>query len=60
MVDTNFRLYVGVKEMGSFQHSSFLQGARVSAAGLIEIRNGKLKKCVYVWFLILSFVDDGC
>ncbi|KAL1907195.1 hypothetical protein Sste5344_006977 [Sporothrix stenoceras] len=42
VADTNFRLYVGLKDSGTFQHSSFLQGARISAAGLIKIRNGRL------------------
>lgn len=43
VADTSFRLYVGKKDSGAFQHSSFLQGGRVSAAGLIKIKNGKLK-----------------
>jgi hypothetical protein len=43
VADTSFRLYVGIKQSGAFQHSSFLHGARVSAAGLIKINNGKLK-----------------
>ncbi|KAJ3486107.1 hypothetical protein NLG97_g6678 [Lecanicillium saksenae] len=43
VADTNFRLYVGLKESGSFQHSSFLQGGRISAAGLIKIKNGRLQ-----------------
>ncbi|OAA63749.1 IQ calmodulin-binding motif protein [Niveomyces insectorum RCEF 264] len=42
VADTNFRLYVGIKVSGAFQHSSFLQGSRISAAGLIKIRNGRL------------------
>ncbi|PHH82624.1 hypothetical protein CDD82_5350 [Ophiocordyceps australis] len=42
VVDTSFRLYVGIKDSGAFQHSSFLQGSRISAAGLIRIRNGYL------------------
>lgn len=44
VADTSFRLYVGIKQSGAFQHSSFLNGARIIAAGLIEIKNGKLKK----------------
>ncbi|RSL60934.1 hypothetical protein CEP53_005272 [Fusarium sp. AF-6] len=40
--DTSFRLYVGIKNSGAFQHSSFLQGSRISAAGLIKIKNGRL------------------
>ncbi|PFH56788.1 hypothetical protein XA68_15983 [Ophiocordyceps unilateralis] len=42
VADTSFRLYVGIKESGVFQHSSFLQGGRISAAGLIKIRDGRL------------------
>lgn len=42
VADTNFRLYVGIKDSGAFQHSSFLQGSRLSAAGLIKIKNGRL------------------
>lgn len=42
VADTKFRLYVGIKSSGMFQHSSFLQGSRISAAGLIKIKNGKL------------------
>lgn len=42
VADTNFRLYVGIKDSGAFQHSSFVQGSRISAAGLIKIKNGRL------------------
>ncbi|PNY26768.1 Uncharacterized protein TCAP_03296 [Tolypocladium capitatum] len=42
VADTSFRLYVGIKDSGAFQHSSFLQGSRISAAGLISIENGLL------------------
>ncbi|KAK3942120.1 hypothetical protein QBC46DRAFT_380678 [Diplogelasinospora grovesii] len=42
VADTSFRLYVGIKNTGAFQHSSFLQGSRISAAGLIKIKNGRL------------------
>lgn len=35
-------LYVGIKKTGGFQHSSFLSGARVTAAGLIKVNQGKL------------------
>lgn len=44
VADTSFRLYVGMKKSGVFQHSSFLNGARITAAGLIEIEDGKLRK----------------
>ncbi|RFN55367.1 hypothetical protein FIE12Z_403 [Fusarium flagelliforme] len=42
VADTNFRMYIGIKDSGAFQHSSFLQGSRISAAGLIKIKNGRL------------------
>jgi hypothetical protein len=42
VADTSFRLYVGLKASGAFQHSSFLQGSRISAAGTIRIKDGKL------------------
>lgn len=42
VADTSFRLYVGIKSSGAFQHSSFLHGARISAAGLIKIKDGRL------------------
>lgn len=42
VADTSFRLYVGLKASGAFQHSSFLQGSRISAAGTIKIKDGKL------------------
>ncbi|RDL33115.1 Uncharacterized protein BP5553_08554 [Venustampulla echinocandica] len=44
VADTSFRLYVGIKQSGTFQHSSFLHGARISAAGSIKIKNGRLSK----------------
>lgn len=42
VADTSFRLYVGIKSSGAFQHSSFLQGSRISAAGLIKVKDGRL------------------
>lgn len=42
-LDTSFRIYVGIKASGAFQHSSFLRGARISAAGLIKIKNGQIR-----------------
>jgi hypothetical protein len=44
VADTSFRLYVGIKKSGAFQHSSFLHGARISAAGLIKITDGQLRR----------------
>ncbi|KAK5112506.1 hypothetical protein LTR62_004263 [Meristemomyces frigidus] len=44
VADTSMRLYMGIKQPGAFQHSSFLHGARVSAAGLVQIKGGQLRK----------------
>ncbi|RFU28361.1 hypothetical protein B7463_g7967, partial [Scytalidium lignicola] len=44
VADTSFRLYVGIKQSGAFQHSSFLHGSRISAAGLIKIKDGRISK----------------
>lgn len=42
VADTLGRLYVGIKSSGSFQHTSFLAGARISSAGSIGIEKGQL------------------
>lgn len=44
VADTSFRLYVGIKQSGAFQHSSFLHGSRISSAGLIKIKDGLITK----------------
>ncbi|KIV89557.1 hypothetical protein PV10_06947 [Exophiala mesophila] len=44
VADTSFRLYIGYKQSGSFQHSSFLHGARILSAGLIKVKDGQLRK----------------
>lgn len=46
VVDANAKLYIGLKDVGKFQHSSFLFGARVMAAGLIKVKKGQLKSLV--------------
>lgn len=43
VADTNNNLYIGIKQSGAFQHSSFLRGSRISAAGLITVREGQLR-----------------
>ncbi|KAL8716938.1 MAG: hypothetical protein Q9225_005776 [Loekoesia sp. 1 TL-2023] len=43
VADTSYELYIGIKQSGAFQHSSFLHGARVSAAGLIKVKDGQLR-----------------
>lgn len=42
VADTVGRLYIGIKDSGAFQHTSFLSGARISSAGLIGIEKGQL------------------
>jgi hypothetical protein len=37
-------VYIGIKQSGAFQHSSFLHGARISSAGLIKIKDGQLRR----------------
>jgi hypothetical protein len=44
VADTSFRLYLGIKQSGAFQHSSFLHGARISAAGLMKIKDGQIRR----------------
>jgi len=44
VADTSFRLYIGIKQSGAFQHSSFLKGARILSAGLIRIKRGQLRR----------------
>ncbi|KAL8969228.1 MAG: hypothetical protein Q9183_002097 [Haloplaca sp. 2 TL-2023] len=43
VADTAYNLYIGIKQSGAFQHSSFLHGGRVSAAGTIKVKDGKLQ-----------------
>lgn len=35
-------LFIGIKQTGKFQHSSFLYGGRVLSAGLLRAKNGLL------------------
>lgn len=44
VADTSMRLYIGIKQSGAFQHSSFLHGARISSAGLIKVKDGQLRR----------------
>jgi len=41
--DMQYNLFVGIKSTGTFQHSSFLSGGRVTCAGLIQCRNGQIQ-----------------
>ena len=43
VADTKNNLYIGIKQSGAFQHSSFMHGSRISAAGLIQVRDGQLR-----------------
>jgi hypothetical protein len=42
VTDRNFNIFIGIKETGFFQHSSFLGGSWVTSAGLISVKNGIL------------------
>ncbi|GAA97875.1 hypothetical protein E5Q_04555 [Mixia osmundae IAM 14324] len=42
VADTKFNIYSGLKTTGSFQHSSFLYGSRVTSAGLIKAQDGMI------------------
>ncbi|RDI80284.1 hypothetical protein Vi05172_g9688 [Venturia inaequalis] len=44
VADTSFRLYLGIKQSGAFQHSSFLNGGRISAAGMMKIKDGQIRQ----------------
>ncbi|XP_026657329.1 IQ domain-containing protein IQM2-like [Phoenix dactylifera] len=43
VLSTSKSLYVGQKQKGTFQHSSFLAGGATSAAGRLVVENGILK-----------------
>ena len=43
VADTSFRLYIGYKQSGAFQHSSFLHGSRITSAGQIKVKRGQLR-----------------
>lgn len=40
--NSRHELFVGIKQTGKFQHSSFLYGGRVLSAGLLKVKNGLL------------------
>ena len=39
-------LYVGLKNKGTFQHSSFLAGGAILCAGRLEVEDGIVKVCI--------------
>ncbi|KAK8861514.1 hypothetical protein IAR55_002335 [Kwoniella newhampshirensis] len=41
--DMSLNLFVGIKQSGSFQHSSFLAGTKVTSAGIIVVKQGVIK-----------------
>ncbi|KAH0467749.1 hypothetical protein IEQ34_002782 [Dendrobium chrysotoxum] len=43
VLSTNKALYVGQKKKGKFQHSSFLSGGAITAAGTLVVKDGFLK-----------------
>lgn len=44
VADTSFRIYIGMKQSGAFQHSSFLHGSRIVAAGQIKLKDGRVER----------------
>lgn len=44
VADTSFRLYIGYKQSGAFQHSSFLHGSRILSAGQIKVKKGQIRQ----------------
>lgn len=59
VLSTSKNLYVGKKNKGTFQHSSFLAGGATSAAGRLIVENGNLKVYRYPKFLNFYFVFFG-
>ncbi|WWD05811.1 hypothetical protein V865_003894 [Kwoniella europaea PYCC6329] len=41
--DMKLNLFVGIKQSGNFQHSSFLAGGKVTSAGIIVVKHGLIK-----------------
>ena len=39
-------LYVGLKNKGTFQHSSFMAGGAILCAGRLEVEDGIVKVCI--------------
>jgi len=44
VADKSFNVFIGIKETGTFQHSSFLGGGVVVSAGLISVKDGVISK----------------
>jgi hypothetical protein len=43
--DSQYRIYLGIKQKGYFQHSSFLAGGPITSAGTLVIKDGVLIAC---------------
>lgn len=43
VADRKNNLDIGIKQPGAFRHSSFPRGSRISAAGLITVKDGQLR-----------------
>ncbi|WWC87802.1 uncharacterized protein L201_002694 [Kwoniella dendrophila CBS 6074] len=41
--DMKLNLFIGIKQSGTFQHSSFLAGGKVTSAGIIVVKHGLIK-----------------
>lgn len=45
LMASEYRLYLGIKQKGRFQHSSFLAGGPITSAGTLVVKDGQLVKC---------------
>ena len=66
VLSTSKALYVGKKQKGKFQHSSFLAGGATSAAGRLVVEDGILKVHVtkliefsIIFSLLISYHLNG-
>ncbi|EPQ28770.1 uncharacterized protein PFL1_03573 [Pseudozyma flocculosa PF-1] len=48
VADLAANLYIGIKTRGQFQHSSFLGGSIVAAAGILKVKDGIITS-IYPW-----------
>lgn len=55
VLSTSRTLYVGQKNKGQFQHSSFLAGGAITAAGRLVAREGVLE----VYFLVKLLMSEN-
>ena len=49
VLSTSRNLYVGQKKKGTFQHSSFLSGGAITAAGRLVAHGGALEVIIQIY-----------